>query len=1019
MAIYNSLKILNQNEFEELFEIPKIDPKDRESLFEITSEDTEYLDNETETHNKINYVLQVGYFRATRNFYAFDFNQVKDDVNYIQNRYYPNSSKKIKAVNRNKHYATQRFIMQAYGYRRYDAKFELELTKQANRLSQRDLTPRFIFDELLHYCEQYQIVRPKYSTLQSIVSRAITREEKRLLTKLGNLLDKASRVTIDGLISNEKTISDLALLKKDPKGLTTSEMEKELAKQNNILMVFEKSKHMVSKLGISRQNLQYYSELCDYYDSYRVRAFSKQKARLLMLCLIWQRFTKINDHLIDYFIYKTNWYETEASTEARNCVYEAKVKASRDKIIASKMLKIVHDKEVAPEEIRPNCYEIVNEDKFTDFTDKLAKPDLDEEGYVWRYYARENAARKRNLRNIALSLCIDFNNETALKDGLEYAKAYWQSSDKTKDPVAKGVPIEFIPKSKRKYIFYKKAVKTSPKSKRTKNLSYIDIKRYEMALYQALSTAISAGNIFIPDSVGYRSLEAELIANHIWGKDKKTILTSLADCINTKPINEILIELKDTLNELYKGVNQRIKSGANKHIKINVDKDNIITWKLPYKKEADAADNPYYEKFKTIGIADVIDFTANKTNFYDSLSHLVSRGAKSKAKPEHIKAYLVSQGEAIGHKKTAESSDVSYQNLIDMEGKFIRVDSLVEAGDIIIDAISDLPIFKYYNLSDYGIHASLDGQKLETKYQTVLSRYSTKYFGYGKGVVSYSLIANHLPVSTKIIGANEHESHYVLDIIYNNNSDLKIKAVSGDMHSINRVNFALLYLFGYDFMPRITQMHLKAEQSLVAFKDMKGFKNDIIKPSSIIDEELITSEWDEIQRILASIARKDVSQSTIIKKLSSYSRKNRTLKALIEFDKIIMSIYMLRYIDDIQLRRNVHRALNRGEAFHQIRSALFQVNGKKILGKSENALEISNQCNRVLACCIIYYNASLLSELLTQAEARGDEKLCKQIKRLSPVAWQHISLLGNFVFCGNAQSLDIKGIVESVLAKFD
>lgn len=106
---------------------------------------------------------------------------------------------------------------------------------------------------------------------------------------------------------------------------------------------------------------------------------------------------------------------------------------------------------------------------------------------------------------------------------------------------------------------------------------------------------------------------------------------------------------------------------------------------------------------------------------------------------------------------------------------------------------------------------------------------------------------------------------------------------------------------------------------------------EILLPSSIIDEELITSEWDEIQRILASIARKDVSQSTIIRKLSSYSRKNRTLKALIEFDKIIMGIYMLKYIDDIQLRRNVHRALNRGEAFHQIRSALFQVNGKKSL----------------------------------------------------------------------------------------
>ncbi|WP_407927630.1 Tn3 family transposase [Legionella fallonii] len=35
-------------------------------------------------------------------------------------------------------------------------------------------------------------------------------------------------------------------------------------------------------------------------------------------------------------------------------------------------------------------------------------------------------------------------------------------------------------------------------------------------------------------------------------------------------------------------------------------------------------------------------------------------------------------------------------------------------------------------------------------------------------------------------------------------------AVSGDMHSINRVNFALLYLFGYDFMPRFTKINRKA-----------------------------------------------------------------------------------------------------------------------------------------------------------------------------------------------------------------
>lgn len=131
-----------------------------------------------------------------------------------------------------------------------------------------------------------------------------------------------------------------------------------------------------------------------------------------------------------------------------------------------------------------------------------------------------------------------------------------------------------------------------------------------------------------------------------------------------------------------------------------------------------------------------------------------------------------------------------------------------------------------------------------------------------------------------------------------------------------------------------------------------------------------------------------------------------------------MSIYILKYVDDVQLRQRVHRALNRGEAFHQLRKALLQASGKKILGKSENALEISNQCNRVLACCIIHYNASLLSELLVQSEMAGDGQLASQIKRLSPVAWQHISLHGNFIFSTNEEVVDIKGIVKKLLTNF-
>ena len=47
-----------------------------------------------------------------------------------------------------------------------------------------------------------------------------------------------------------------------------------------------------------------------------------------------------------------------------------------------------------------------------------------------------------------------------------------------------------------------------------------------------------------------------------------------------------------------------------------------------------------------------------------------------------------------------------------------------------------------------------------------------------------------------------------------------------------------------------------------------------------------------------------------------------------------------------------------------------------------------------------------------------DEQLANQIKRLSPVAWQHISLHGNFIFSTSEEVVDIKGIVKNMLTNF-
>ena len=121
----------------------------------------------------------------------------------------------------------------------------------------------------------------------------------------------------------------------------------------------------------------------------------------------------------------------------------------------------------------------------------------------------------------------------------------------------------------------------------------------------------------------------------------------------------------------------------------------------------------------------------------------------------------------------------------------MSLENLREANDIISNKIASLKVFNSNILPD-KLLAAVDGQKFETRLDTMQARYSPKYFGLKKGIVPFSMVLINVPINCKIIGSNEHESHYAYDIIYNNTSDVDPDAVTGDMHSINRVNFALL-----------------------------------------------------------------------------------------------------------------------------------------------------------------------------------------------------------------------------------
>ena len=183
-------------------------------------------------------------------------------------------------------------------------------------------------------------------------------------------------------------------------------------------------------------------------------------------------------------------------------------------------------------------------------------------------------------------------------------------------------------------------------------------------------------------------------------------------------------------------------------------------------------------------------------------------------------------------------------------------------------------------------------------------------------------------------------------------------------------------------------------------------------PKGIINKTIIKQEWDNILRIVASLATKTTSQSIIVRKLAAFPRKNNTCKALDSLDKIIKSIHILRYIGNIDFRQHIQKSINRGEAYHSLKRAIFYDNQGKFRVLNELEQNTWSECTRLLALFIIYYNAFLLSNI--EHRLSKDNQAVAFLRQISPIQWRHVDMYGKFFFESESNEERIQEILSTI-----
>jgi hypothetical protein len=78
------LKILEADEIETVYGLPVFDDEDRAFYFSLSPPERAILSQLHGLKSSIYYILQLGYFKARRQFFVFNLQQVVADAQYVQ-----------------------------------------------------------------------------------------------------------------------------------------------------------------------------------------------------------------------------------------------------------------------------------------------------------------------------------------------------------------------------------------------------------------------------------------------------------------------------------------------------------------------------------------------------------------------------------------------------------------------------------------------------------------------------------------------------------------------------------------------------------------------------------------------------------------------------------------------------------------------------------------------------------------------------------------------------------------------
>ncbi len=822
------------------------------------------------------------------------------------------------------------------------------------------------------------IAHPAERELQRAVRSSYRSFQRHILAQLADCLPSESKQAIDTLLSNSLMHTGIDTLRKDTGAIGLESVLKQIRKLDAIRSV---DLPMPILDNLAPKLLDGFKRRVCHETAWELRQHPPNVRYGLLVIYLYCRHGEIVDGLIELFLQVVSGLIRRAEQRATKSHGRNQRSIQDETALLYKVAEAVH---LYPDaRVRDVITPLFGEDTLSKLLSEgqAAKQSYHElvHGYIRASYATHY---RRMLPSLMEALEFRSNNTRyrPVLDAVDLLGQYVGVRDQCFN-AQHHVPIRDVIQPKWRHLI------SQPGADGVQRINRID---YEICVLRVLRERLRCKEIWVVGANRYQNPDLDLPVDF---EEKRTFYYE--DLGHPTEVQPFVLQLQRTMHQALDGLNRSLPNNTRAHI-YSSGKNRIVL--SPLKPQGEPLALHYFKKeiaknWPGTPLIDVLKEADMRIGFTDFFRSTASREILDRQVLQHrLLLCLYAMGTNTGMKRVINGDEnTSYKELLHVRRRYITKAAFQNAVGSVANAI--MAIRKTEIWGEGTTACASDSKQFGAWDQNLMTEWHLRYGG--RGVMIYwhgEKQSTCIHSQLKRVSSSEVAS--MIEGVLRHCTDMSIERQYVDSHGQSEIGFAFSYLLGFDLLPR-----LKAIGRQKLYRVGGNFTENYANLEPVLARpirwDLINHQYDEMIKFATALKQGTADSESILRRFTRNNARHPTYQALSELGKAVKTLFLCRYIDSEELRREIHGGLNVVENWNSANSFIFFGKGGEVATNKLEEQELSVWALHLLQISLVYVNTLMIQQVFT------DSKWAKRMREedyraLTPLIYSHINPYGAF-----------------------